>query len=171
MKKLCRRFAVAKVICSSHYWTASLKYYFSTRFSHASLKYYFCTRFSHVSIIESRVGSCENVLANRIETSYITSPLNSIWIGGWFSLPMCIPFHGNFLLPGNPFYKWMKIEMTNLKLFELWKGSLTANMYMSKVCKWNTRTRYNICSKLTLETPDVDLVPFLSTLNMFYILF
>ena len=64
MEKLCRR-----VTCSSHHWTASLKRYFSARFS-------------HVSIIESRVGSCESVMANRVETSHITSLLNSIWIGG-----------------------------------------------------------------------------------------
>ena len=101
MEKLCRR-----VTCSSHHWTASLKRYFSARFS-------------HVSIIESRVGSCESVMANRVETSHITSLLNSIWIGGWFSLTLFIPLHGNILLPGNPFYKWMKLEKTNLKLIEL----------------------------------------------------
>ena len=106
MEKLCRRFAVAKVICSKHYWTASLKCCFSI-----------C--FSHVSIIESRGGSCQNVLANRVETSHITSLLNSIWIGGWFSLPLCIPHHGNILLRGNSFYKWMKLEKTNVKLIEL----------------------------------------------------
>ena len=101
MEKLCRR-----VICSSHHWTASLKRYFSARFS-------------HVSIIESRVGSCEGVMANRVETSHITSLLNSMWIGSWFSLTLFIPLYGNILLPGNPFYKWMKLEKTNLKLIEL----------------------------------------------------
>ena len=88
-------------------------------FKTASLKRYFSTRFSHVLIIESRVGSCENILVNRVETSHITSPLNCIWIEGWFSLPLCIPLHGTILLPWNPFCKWMKLEKTNIKLIEL----------------------------------------------------
>ena len=110
MEKLWRRFAVAKVICSSYYWTAFLKCYFSTHFS-------------HVLIIESKFGSCKNVLANQVETSPITNPLISIWIawgiGEWFSFPLCIPLHEYILLLGNVFYKWIKLEKTNLKLIEL----------------------------------------------------
>ena len=65
----------------------------------------------------------------------------------------------------------MKLEKTNLKLIEIQKELLTANVYMPKVYKRNARTRYNICSKLTLKTPHVDLMSFSSTLNMIYMLF
>ena len=91
------------------------KCYFSTHVSH---RFPWCNLL-HEWIIESRVGSYQNVLADHAETFHITSLLNSIWIGGWFSLSLCIPLHGNILLCGNPFYKWMKLDKTNPKLIEL----------------------------------------------------
>ena len=43
--------------------------------------------------------------------------------------------------------------------------------YMFQVTNRNTRTRCEICSKVTIKTPDVVLVSYLLTLNIFHSLF
>ena len=49
----------------------------------------------------------------------------------------------------------------------------TNGIYLLKVNNKNTRTRCQICSKLTIKAPehDVDLVSLLLTLNVFYTMF
>ena len=52
----------------------------------------------------------------------------------------------------------------------IFPSSVPAGNYMFKVNNGNTRTRCEICSKLTTTTPGVCLVTLLLTLNIFQIL-
>ena len=69
--------------------------------------------------------------------------------------------------------KWFLIWKTwTCLIYETKKTFISAGNYMFKVNNRNTRTRYEICSKLTIKIPERRLlVSLLLTLNIFHTLF
>ena len=78
-----------------------------------------------------------------------------------------ISYHWSFSIPSDVF-RGVKMETSPKKWFN--KPYPVGN-YMFKVNNRNSRTRSEICSKLTMMTPGVVLVSLLLTLNIFYTLF
>ena len=70
---------------------------------------------------------------------------------------------------------WVFPLLTSNKQMRVWwsiSGKYhPAGNYMFKVNNRKTRTRWEICSKLTIKTPGVVLVSLLLTLNIFHTLF
>ena len=65
--------------------------------------------------------------------------------------PLWIPLSGNGIL----FRNRQNLKPSNLKTIEIWKRSHRANKYTLKVRNGNTRRRWEICSQLTIKTPEL----------------
>ena len=60
------------------------------------------------------------------------------------------------------------LKPSNLKTIEIWKRSHRANKYTLKVRNGNTRRRWEICSQLTIKTPELRHRP---RSNVFIVIF